>query len=64
MVEGWSSSLGISVSHNKFTVTDVTPTVGPRLATIAMVLNTQVVTSATILAVNVVVVEVAERWSA
>ena len=56
--------LRICVSHNKFTVTDVTPTVGPRLATIAMVLNTQVVTSATILAVNVVVVEVAERWSA
>ena len=56
--------LRICVSHNKFTVTDVTPTVGPRLATIAMVLNTQVVTSATILAVKVVVVEVAERWSA
>ena len=52
-------------SHYKFTVSDVTPTVGPWLATIAaVVLNTQVVTSATILAVNVVVVEVAERWSA
>ena len=57
--------LRICVSHNKFTVTDVTPLVGPLLATIAaVVLNSQVVTSATILAVNVVVVEVAERWSA
>ena len=57
--------LWVCVSHNKFTVTDVTPLVGPWLATIAaVVLNTQVVTSATILAVNVVVVEVAERWSA
>ena len=39
--------------------------VGPRLATIAaMVLNAQVDTPATVLAVSVVVVEVAERWSA
>ena len=52
-------------SHYKFTVTDVTPTVGPWLGTIAaVVLNAQVDTSATVLAVSVVVVEVAERWSA
>ena len=57
--------LGVCVSHYKFTVTDVTPTVGPRLATIAaVVLNAQVDTSTTVLAVSVVVVEVAERWSA
>ena len=55
----------VGVSHNEFTVADVTPLVGPRLATIAaMVLTAQVDTSATVLAVNVVVVEVAERWSA
>ena len=39
--------------------------VEPRLATIAaMVLTAQVDTLATVLAVSVVVVEVAERWSA
>ena len=39
--------------------------VEPRLATVAaMVLTAQVDTSATVLAVSVVVVEVAERWSA
>ena len=52
--------LRICVSHNNFTVTDVTLLVRPRLATIAA----QVDTSATVLAVSVVVVEVAERWSA
>ena len=57
--------LGVCISHNEFTVTNVTPLVGPRLATIeAMVLNAQVDTPATVLAVSVVVVEVAERWSA
>ena len=57
--------LGVCVSHYEFTVTDITPLVGPRLATIAaMVLNAQVDTPATVLAVSVVVVEVAERWSA
>ena len=55
----------VGVSHHKFTVADVTPLVGPRLATIAaMVITAQVDTSATVLAVSVVVVEVAERWSA
>ena len=57
--------LRVCVSHFLFTVTDVTPLVGPWLATIAaMVLTAQVDTSATVLAVSVVVVEVAERWSA
>ena len=55
----------VGVSHYEFTVTDVAPLVRPRLATIAaMVLTAQVDTSATVLAVSVVVVEVAERWSA
>ena len=57
--------LGACVSHYEFTVTDVTPLVEPRLATIAaMVLTAQVDTSATVLAVSAVVDEVAERWSA
>ena len=57
--------LGVCVSHYEFTVTDVAPLVEPRLATIAaMVLTAQVDTSATVLTVSVVVVEVAERWSA
>ena len=57
--------LGVCVSQYEFIETDVTPLVGPRLATIAaMVLTAQVDTSATVLAVSVVVVEVAERWSA
>ena len=57
--------LRVCVSHYEFTVTDITPLVGPRFATIAaMVLTAQVHTSATVLAVSVVVVEVAERWSA
>ena len=56
---------GVSVSHCRFTLTDVTIIIDPRLATIAaMVLTAQVDTSATVLAVSVVVVEVAERWSA
>ena len=56
---------GVNVSHCGFTVTDVTIIVDPRLATIAaMVLTAQLDTSATVLAVSVVVVEVAERWSA
>ena len=52
----------INVSHCGFTVTDVTIIVDPRLATIAaMVLTAQVDTSTTVVAVMVVVVEVAER---
>ena len=54
--------LGVCVSHYEFTVTDVTPLVGPRLATIAaMVLTAHVDTSTTVVAVVVVVIEVAER---
>ena len=53
---------GVNVSHCGFTVTDVTIIVDPRLATIAaMVLTAQVDTSTTVVAVMVVVVEVAER---
>ena len=54
--------LGVCISHNEFTVTDVTPLVRPRLATIAaMVLTAQVDTSTIVVAVVVVVIEVAER---
>ena len=54
--------LRVCVSHYKFTVADVTPLVGPRLATIAaMVLTAQVDTSTIVVAVVVVVIEVAER---
>ena len=54
--------LGVCVSHYEFTVTDVTPLVEPRLATIAaMVLTAHVDTSTTVVAVVVVVIEVAER---
>ena len=55
----------VGVSHYEFLVADVLPLVGPRLATIAaMVITAQVDTSATVLAMSVIVVEVAERWSA
>ena len=52
---------GVNVSHCGFTVTDVT-IVDPRLATIAaMVRTAHVDTLATVVAVVVVVIEVAER---
>ena len=57
----------VCVSHCGLTETDVTEAshFNYRFATkAAMVLTTQVGTSATVFAVNVVVVEVAERWSA
>ena len=57
----------VCVSHCGLTLTDVTEVghVDYQLGTkAAMVLTAQVDTSATVLAVNVVVVEVAERWSA
>ena len=53
---------GISVSHCGITVTDVTIIIDPRLATIAaMVRTAHVDTLATVVAVVVVVIEVAER---
>ena len=53
---------GVSVSHCRFTLTDVTIIIDPRLATIAaMVLTAQVDTSTAVVAVVVVVVEVAGR---
>ena len=53
---------GVSVSHCRFTLTDVTIIIDPRLATIAaMVLTAQVDTSTIVVAVVVVVVEVAGR---
>ena len=53
---------GVSVSQFGFTVTDVTINIDPRLATTAaMVLTAHVDTSATVVAVVVVVIEVAER---
>ena len=53
---------GVSVSHCRFTLTDVTIIIDPRLATVAaMVLTAQVDTSTAVVAVVVVVVEVAGR---
>ena len=55
---------GVSVSHCRFTLTDVTIIIDPRLATIAaMVLTAQVDTSTIVVAVVVGVIEVAERES-
>ena len=58
LLDPWGLCISLQAHSNR-------PLVGPRLATIAvMVLTAQVDTSATVLAVNVVVVEVAERWLA
>ena len=61
-LDPWGLCISLQVhSNRRYTIA----LVEPRLATIAaMVLTAQVDTSATVLAVSVVVVEVAERWTA
>ena len=61
-LDPWGLCISLRVHSNR---RHTIALVEPRLATIAaMVLTAQVDTSATVLAVSVVVVEVAERWSA